>query len=329
MCPTSPAKPCATSDERAVLDDAGTDADGAGEVEQRGRVGRGAVVRLGVRRAVGVVADVHRTAAAEGALDLGRRPGCPSMSTLGAHATVRSSPRTRPGTATTAPDQLAVRVRADPSAPWRPPAPSSVAERTVRPDGPRLVSDHRAGEVEDHGRDVVDVELQAEGDVTGHRTRATGRAGRPRAPAAARLLGQRAVGLAGRRRSCRPWPWPGRCAGPARPARPARPVRSARSTAAVLRRRPTRCWLRRRRRSTTLVSRGRRRGARGPAGRGARPPARGRPAPRRRAAASEQVLPALALGERRHGQLGHPRASRAACTSGSARNARTFSRRIR
>ena len=58
MWPTSPAKPAAAAHQVAVLDDAGADADGAGEVEQREAAPRGAVVGLGVRRAVGVVADL-------------------------------------------------------------------------------------------------------------------------------------------------------------------------------------------------------------------------------------------------------------------------------
>ena len=121
--------------------------------------------------------------------------------------------------------------------PWRRARAVSVAERPVA-HRPARVSCRTTepGEVEDHSRDVVDVELQAEGDVTvAHQGRpaapgARGRRRRARPPRPARHR------RAGQRRSCRPWPWPGRFAGPARPARPSHRSRSARSTAAVLRR---------------------------------------------------------------------------------------------
>ena len=74
---------------------------------------------------------------------------------------------------------------------------------------------------------------------------------------------------------------------------------------------------------------GRRRGARGRAGPGARSPCRGRRArrrPRWRSRTSRQVSPAARVGSASSGMRA---AARAAWTSGSARNACAFSRRIR
>ena len=88
----------------AVDDDAGADADLAGDVDERLQVARDAVPELGQRRQVRLVADRRR-----------RRPGRPSRASIsapiaicvqprfGARSSVRRPTSTRPGTATPTP----------------------------------------------------------------------------------------------------------------------------------------------------------------------------------------------------------------------------------
>ena len=180
----------------------------------------------------------------------GRRARLPSRSRLGAQATVRSSARTRPGTATAAPTSVAVGVLAARGARSRWPARPGQRSGPARADRPGLVRDHAAGEVEDHRRDVVDVELEAEGDVpVTDAGRPAGPGGRARPPRLASST-TRAVGLqVGHDGADRGLGQAG-AAGPARPGWPARRCAGRAAPRRCCGAAPTRCW-RRRRRPTT------------------------------------------------------------------------------
>ncbi len=281
--------------------------------------------RLGQRGAVGVVVDVDGAVAVEGVLE------------LGGDGTVRPS---RGSVPTTPCGCRAPRGRARRRSRRRRVPPASVSSESHvggqldqhartghgRSTGTVVSSRDRAAEVDRDRGDVVDVDLEAEPDDRlpgeGHRP---SRAAAPTArgdrvvlvtvPAVRELADDRADGglrqagtpgqLGARRRAVgRSDAARGRCSDDAR---------------ARAGRRPSRVTLR-----------APRTGAPAPAGRGARTPHRALPAPRGRPArpspARAQPSPSSSVGIASSGSLA---ASSAACTSGSARNACTLSRRTR
>ena len=146
--------------QAAALDEPGADTDGAGEVEQVIGVAAGAVVELGERTAVGVVADPGQALPPERVVDRGgqRRTGDPEVGGPGDGAVVL-------GDQAGYGDRGADRVRA-----------------VVAQQGGHLVSEpgkgrldfpdvgdgaghpmpDRAGQVDDHCGDVLDVGLEAD-----------------------------------------------------------------------------------------------------------------------------------------------------------------------
>ena len=150
-------EPRPAADELAVLEDAGADADGAGEVERVAYAAGSAVVRLGVRRAVGVVADLDRAAGDQAGDGLREVAALDVEVGRPRDRTVVVAHQRRDGQGR--PDHLpAVDVPVDHLA-------HQVGERVGACRRTAVAEDHGATEVEDDGRHVVDVELEAEAGV--------------------------------------------------------------------------------------------------------------------------------------------------------------------
>ena len=318
--PTSPANPRGAPDQPTAVDEPGADADRAGEVEQV----------LGCRRPAPWCSSAS---AAQSASLLTRARSCqpnasstssasevPVMPRLGVHATVRSSSRDqarvrrrwrRPG---------AGRRRAAARRPRRPARPGPARPRRTSATGAGDPVPDRAGQVEDDRGDVLDVGLEADAD--GPATRQREPEARAAAVTAAHLLvardragllqvaddrADRGLGEAGAA---------GELGAGGRAVVAQRPQHALAASAAAGRPGSATDPVEVLERELVEVLERRRRAPRSPR--------------RRAAASSSSSLPGLALGQRRHARAraaGPPRAP--ACTSGSARNARTFSRRIR
>ena len=172
----------AAGHEPPVGDDAGADAHGAREVERVPHAHRGTVVRLGVRRAVGVVADPHRTAR-EHPLETGGQPGAAHVEVgrPGDGAVVVAH---QPGHGDRGADEPAARAPGRPRAARRPATAARSRGRAhpaVRQSGSRSRRPRRRGRGRRPRRSRRCSSRPSPRSAPPRR--ATGRPGRPRAPA--------------------------------------------------------------------------------------------------------------------------------------------------